>query len=999
MISEKTSSDLFNKVRSKFSNIQLGDDLGNVTADPRSAVFFDFEFREDAENFGRVSVSIADGETMKVFYNMGLVEKLQDQDKTAWYSFLKELKDFAVEHQIGFDVRDISKSNLSQQDYKNLADTNKTVNTAGMSEELNRITKLAGVAKAPVAEGLTGTSKSSYESLDKTKLIVRHSKPVESNMPGARTRHINSLYIENEQGERFKYPIVHLAGARAMQRHIANGGVPHDQFGEHIVKMSEQIAQLNSFSRYTANKDQLNDSAGDIIEKAKMKLETMRKYVKGLSKQKNYESIKETFQPTTIAEIDEETKNNLKDKFTLKHFDEKIDQVLPLISSIMSEYDDADAEADANDKDAQNSPIVDQGSIIQGFLSDPNKKLILRLDDAMDKFNNTITRFTGPNAGNARLTTILSDIGSRMLSNGDNEDHIANFASSMSDQIGNEDAPFWKPTVDYVKNKKIAIQLAKRYLDDYNKLSRDPEYKNEVRKDPQDFKKFKNIKGKEYGDKSKEYAKQESPEAQFESWATNIVEGTDQPMIIDGKEVDESTIEYDMQDYGDLIAPISDAKFIDGTDLTPEQQEELESSTWYANWVMTDYNERQVESAEQPVENVSIDDEYRFRDWLKKTHNKQVHELKPQEYEIISKQYRDEKNKTEEQPVEEDASDDALAQELAKYFHGIADGYPKDQHGDQEHEEMTSIADAFKTDGLQAGMNDINTSRFEFSSNPFDQDGSGDMDDDMMMLLKKHGVSAKMKGALAYLVKGSKAITNPEEETATEGNDFAQAVNKAKAAGMKPGDKFTVGDKEYTLKDAIEEAGLQLETFFNEDDDDYEGSSDDYEGSFEYEFTGDDGEMAWGKIHYKAVNGQVEPNSLQGESEYEGNAKVDDEYATYVIQPGGDEHDEALLAAQEDYDAIAMKMQSKFEQPESEDNNELDRIKELSNIGNEDNAQEIPKGYHKMPDGTVMKDSEHKIKEAKPDFLDLDKDGNKTEPMKKAVADKELSEILNLAGI
>ena len=241
MISEKTSSDLFNKVRSKFSNIQLGDDLGNVTADPRSAVFFDFEFREDAENFGRVSVSIADGETMKVFYNMGLVEKLQDQDKTAWYSFLKELKDFAVEHQIGFDVRDISKSNLSQQDYKNLADTNKTVNTAGMSEELNRITKLAGVAKAPVAEGLTGTSKSSYESLDKTKLIVRHSKPVESNMPGARTRHINSLYIENEQGERFKYPIVHLAGARAMQGTLQNAEFHQDRLGNKLLKRVNRL--------------------------------------------------------------------------------------------------------------------------------------------------------------------------------------------------------------------------------------------------------------------------------------------------------------------------------------------------------------------------------------------------------------------------------------------------------------------------------------------------------------------------------------------------------------------------------------------------------------------------------------------------------------------------------------------------------------------------------------------------------------------------------------
>ena len=34
-----------------------------------------------------------------------------------------------------------------------------------------------------------------------------------------------------------------------------------------------------------------------------------------------------------------------------------------------------------------------------------------------------------------------------------------------------------------------------------------------------------------------------------------------------------------------------------------------------------------------------------------------------------------------------------------------------------------------------------------------------------------------------------------------ESNAFAQAVQKAKAAGMKKGDKFKVGDKEYTLED------------------------------------------------------------------------------------------------------------------------------------------------------------------------------------------------------
>jgi hypothetical protein len=87
MIKPKTSQDLFNKIRSKFSNIQLGDSEGNVTADPKSAVFFDFEFSENSDNFGRVSISIADGESMKVFYNQGLVEKIDDAARADWYSF------------------------------------------------------------------------------------------------------------------------------------------------------------------------------------------------------------------------------------------------------------------------------------------------------------------------------------------------------------------------------------------------------------------------------------------------------------------------------------------------------------------------------------------------------------------------------------------------------------------------------------------------------------------------------------------------------------------------------------------------------------------------------------------------------------------------------------------------------------------------------------------------------------------------------------------------
>ena len=69
-------------------------------------------------------------------------------------------------------------------------------------------------------------------------------------------------------------------------------------------------------------------------------------------------------------------------------------------------------------------------------------------------------------------------------------------------------------------------------------------------------------------------------------------------------------------------------------------------------------------------------------------------------------------------------------------------------------------------------------------------------------------------------------------------------------------------------------------------------------------------------------------------------------------------------------------------------------------VGNQDNLPEelkakieaAPgkmKGFHKMPDGTMMADSAMKKydspnKQAKPDFIDIDGDGDTTESMKSA---------------
>ena len=533
----KNSQDLFNKIRSQFTNIRLGDENGAATADPDSAVFFEFEFQEDSDTFGSVSVSIADGDTMKVFYNRNLVDKIDEDSKGEWYAFLKELKDFAVEHQLRFDVRDITKSNLSKQDYENLADTNKTVNTDGMSEELNRITKLAGLEKAPVAEGLTGTSKSSFENLNKTKLIIRHKGKVDETVPGARSRQIQSLYIENEEGERFKYPMTHLAGARAMQRHVSNGGRPHDEFGEHIVATSEDIAKLNSFSRYVTNKDQLNDNAGDIIEQTKMKLENLRGYMKNIAKQSHYEAASNDFKTADEQVLDDETVAKLREKFTMKNLDNRVEDALPLINRIMSEYDDEEAQIknkevqptvipkDTDPINAEPEPQVDHGAIVQSFLTDPESKLILRKDASADKMLSA-TKFKDKST---MLGAILSDIASRMLTKTGEEDRIANFASRVADGIESEGGVGFKPGPDYNSNKKIAVQLAKRYIDDYKKMQSDTAYADEVRMDPEDYNPKKHPK-------LDKRARGESTETEaFESWVDETVNEYAKPVDLTNK--------------------------------------------------------------------------------------------------------------------------------------------------------------------------------------------------------------------------------------------------------------------------------------------------------------------------------------------------------------------------------------------------------------------------------------------------------------------------------
>ena len=66
------SQDVFDKIRSRFQNLEMGDEEGGVTTDPKEARFFDFDFVVEHENLGRVSISINERGTLKIFYSQGI---------------------------------------------------------------------------------------------------------------------------------------------------------------------------------------------------------------------------------------------------------------------------------------------------------------------------------------------------------------------------------------------------------------------------------------------------------------------------------------------------------------------------------------------------------------------------------------------------------------------------------------------------------------------------------------------------------------------------------------------------------------------------------------------------------------------------------------------------------------------------------------------------------------------------------------------------------------
>lgn len=621
------SQDLFDKVRSRFSNLEMGDETGAVIIDPEQARFFDFDFVFEGSNLGRVSISINDPGSLKVYFSQGITENQDDSAKKQWFNFLREMRFFAMRRLLRFDTRDIAKTNLDKNDFQHLAKTqapkeeemskmneskNKsrvlesvmsdidielrdivsredhdalydlfTANTPagkyiqnmyddividnrlhpdddfeqieelvwdrlendfggdytdysmrrgemGMEEDMdagqqgvteggmpssvikskqkyaamsdtefytahkdkseddlramawrhgygkgsshyvNKHKKgqqgveegwvknaLAGAAlvgagalggaalqshgadthghdikkptavkvaktadrkqkntsnyklpsqpeidkrltggykfnpakaelppsnrhyneaKQGAAEGLQegrwnnkSSKKTSRAVAGKTEVIVRHARPVDEEYAGSRSqrKNIKAIYIQNADGERFKYPFIHTAGAFAMAQHVDHGGVPHDPAGQAIVSMSEEIAKLSEFQR-KIHRATLHQDASGITERAIGRMNELKAQVAALGKRQHYQNWRESFDSDSMMdpsmeELDAVTMEEYKQKFTQTNFQEELSAYFPLLHKIMSEQNNIDLEEYVKESEDEFGEIFDIG--------------------------------------------------------------------------------------------------------------------------------------------------------------------------------------------------------------------------------------------------------------------------------------------------------------------------------------------------------------------------------------------------------------------------------------------------------------------------------------------------------------------------------------------------------------------------------------------------------------------------------------------------------------
>jgi hypothetical protein len=324
---ESISAALFDKIRSRFANVTLGDETAKAETDPSEARFFNFVYSsKDGAEFGTVTISLIDETSLKVYYGQNISSEMDREQRKEWYEFLRNLRLFAKRNLLTFDTRDINKSNLDLKDVKQQArvDDVSTVDNISMTES-----RLYGTPGRPY---------NSFADKGATKILIRHANRVDDEVRGARARRIEEIFLETERGERFLLNHKNLHGAYAMAENLNAGGSMYDDRAKHIESLIAEMSAMRHFVRSTKHRQFEDEETADMTRSAVHHYDQIKRQLRQMRGARGYKSYFETWQPDRSVVEDEVDVDALRERFVKKVYDDRFTDALPIVYKAHKKY-------------------------------------------------------------------------------------------------------------------------------------------------------------------------------------------------------------------------------------------------------------------------------------------------------------------------------------------------------------------------------------------------------------------------------------------------------------------------------------------------------------------------------------------------------------------------------------------------------------------------------------------------------------------------------------
>lgn len=307
---ESLANKIFSLLKGNGLQIKIYDDIGTETTDPSTA-------RRFFVSEPNLMVTIDEDEN-SVEFTKGV-----SVDDEAVAPLQKGVRRLTDEFMMDFDLKVFGRA-IRPRHYSYLAKNKKG------SQSMNTL--------AESLSKMFGTARTSQQTLENVRILVKHRTPVDETVRGSRTRQIGAIFLECN-GERFRFPHNYLPGARAMAQHMAHGGLMTDKVGSYISESTGQLLKLQSFNRYVTTNKLINEDSSGIVETIKENIETLRTEIKKLQGSKTYETVKARIETYEREQLSEDDTSQLKDLFTIRRFDEKFEEVLPIVKQLVQEKD------------------------------------------------------------------------------------------------------------------------------------------------------------------------------------------------------------------------------------------------------------------------------------------------------------------------------------------------------------------------------------------------------------------------------------------------------------------------------------------------------------------------------------------------------------------------------------------------------------------------------------------------------------------------------------